>query len=400
MILFRLLTKILIYLNLLYNTVLTKDRVPVVYHDFELDITMKEEIDGQDRLTVGVHQLTWRKLSRAITEFKPTSPPLKLAKLIKRHFDSILQLTKNGQKLLNLKKKRNLSKNKWGNRTPKLAAVLESIPTLQSLFYSVPQWVGFNIEIKYPIEDRHKHLRSLDVYECNTYIDIILKCVLKHGSNRRIIFSCFDPDICLLLHSKQARYPVLFLTTSGTDSNYTDYTCLTLNSAISFAYSNHLQGIVAESTPILTNTSIVSNIKKKKLVLFTWGALNTELMNVITQKKLGVDGIISDNISDLTRMQGKAHNIYRDDLLLANVPELLPRDLKNIAAFNEFRENYRSFRVGKAKGSKGELSQFALRDRVSSTNSPPRSPASNKKILKIRSAKVKKTKKKIENFKK
>ena len=105
MILFRLLTKILIYLNLLYNTVLTKDRVPVVYHDFELDITMKEEIDGQDRLTVGVHQLTWRKLSRAITEFKPTSPPLKLAKIIKRHFDSILQLTKNGQKLLNLKKK-------------------------------------------------------------------------------------------------------------------------------------------------------------------------------------------------------------------------------------------------------------------------------------------------------
>ena len=262
-------------------------------------------------------------------------------------------------------------------RTPKLAAVLESIPTLQSLFYSVPVWVGFNIEIKYPIEIEHKHLRDLDVYECNYYLDTILECVFQHAGGRRVIFSCFDPDICLLLRAKQAMYPVFFFTCCNTNLEYSDQTCLSLMSAVRFAKSNGLQGIVAESSPLLRDRTLVSTIKKKGLKLFTWGGMNTELDNVIVQKKLGVDGIISDNISDLARMQGKEHNIFRDDLLLANVPELMPKDLKNIAGFNAFRENYRSFRIGKARGAIGELSQFAPDDGKggSGCHSPPKTPS-------------------------
>lgn len=32
----------------------------------------------------------------------------------------------------------------------------------------------------------------------NTYLDIILSCVLQQAGQRRIVFSCFDPDICTM----------------------------------------------------------------------------------------------------------------------------------------------------------------------------------------------------------
>ena len=157
----------------------------------------------------------------------------------------------------------------------------------------VPKWVGFNIEIKYPIEKRHKHLRHLDVYECNEYVDYILECVLLHAGTRRVVFSCFDPDICILLHAKQPRYPTFFLTCSGTqNSTYADATCTTISQALIFAKAQRLQGIVAESSPILKETSVIKKIKETGLLLFTWGEQNTLLHNVIVQKQLGVDGAL------------------------------------------------------------------------------------------------------------
>jgi hypothetical protein len=60
-----------------------------------------------------------------------------LRKLIRRHFNTLLSFSENGRRLLILRKERRKMINKWGDRTPKLAAVLESIPTLRSLFYSV-----------------------------------------------------------------------------------------------------------------------------------------------------------------------------------------------------------------------------------------------------------------------
>lgn len=35
-------------------------------------------------------------------------------------------------------------------------------------------------------------------FNMNTFLDIILSCVLQKGGNRRIVFSCFDPDICIM----------------------------------------------------------------------------------------------------------------------------------------------------------------------------------------------------------
>lgn len=35
-------------------------------------------------------------------------------------------------------------------------------------------------------------------FNMNTFLDTILTCVLQKGGKRRIVFSCFDPDICTM----------------------------------------------------------------------------------------------------------------------------------------------------------------------------------------------------------
>ena len=43
------------------------------------------------------------------------------------------------------------------------------------------------------MEDNLKHYK-----ERNEYVDIILKEILQYGHSRRIILSCFDPDLCTM----------------------------------------------------------------------------------------------------------------------------------------------------------------------------------------------------------
>jgi len=35
-------------------------------------------------------------------------------------------------------------------------------------------------------------------FELNLFIDIVLDAVLKYAGKRRIVFSCFHPDICVM----------------------------------------------------------------------------------------------------------------------------------------------------------------------------------------------------------
>lgn len=129
-------------------------------------------------------------------------------------------------------------------------------------------------------------------FNMNTFLDTILTCVLQKGGKRRIVFSCFDPDICtmwvllateeheclrrlqsvqelsdltwqcscwvakmadyslltwcpaflLRVRHKQNKYPILFLT-QGISNMYPelmDIRCQTTQIAISFAQSEDI----------------------------------------------------------------------------------------------------------------------------------------------------------------
>lgn len=113
------------------------------------------------------------------------------------------------------------------NREPKFfdedLADHQPFPELAEALTVIDEKVGFNIEVKWAqllenglLEENHM---SIDK---NLYVDCILDVVLAKAENRRIVFSCFDADICIMIRNKQNIYPVMFLT-MGQTQRYPKY---------------------------------------------------------------------------------------------------------------------------------------------------------------------------------
>ena len=69
------------------------------------------------------------------------------------------------------------------------------LPPVQ-LFKKIPRNIGFNIEVKYPNPRKDMPTTHLDYYDRNLMADLILKTVYRCSNRRKIIFSCFDADMC------------------------------------------------------------------------------------------------------------------------------------------------------------------------------------------------------------
>lgn len=93
------------------------------------------------------------------------------------------------------------------------------------------------------------------------YLDCILDIVLSKAADRRVVFSCFDPDICTMLRYKQNLYPVMFLSQGISDryESFHDPRCDTIETAVFHANSNELLGIVAHTMDLLRDTNQVSD---------------------------------------------------------------------------------------------------------------------------------------------
>ncbi|OAC98587.1 hypothetical protein MUCCIDRAFT_167661 [Mucor lusitanicus CBS 277.49] len=168
--------------------------------------------------------------------------------------------------------------------------------TLAEVLKSVPKSAGFNIEVKYPMIDEAEQDELTQFQELNIYVDTILECVYNNvQQDRHVIFSSFHPEICLALNLKQPNYPVFFLTDAGT-LPMADIRCNSLQEAVRFAKQADLLGIVAASEPILEAPRMVQVIKEMGLLLFTYGILNNEVENAIAQKHYGVDAVIVDSV--------------------------------------------------------------------------------------------------------
>lgn len=95
------------------------------------------------------------------------------------------------------------------------SGVALQVTTLREMFQRLPRWLGFNIEIKYPPDAVIKSM-PYRMYDRNHFVDTVLRVVFEEARGRKVIFSTFDPDCATLLSLKQPRFPVFFLTCSGT----------------------------------------------------------------------------------------------------------------------------------------------------------------------------------------
>jgi glycerophosphodiester phosphodiesterase len=160
--------------------------------------------------------------------------------------------------------------------------------TLEDLFRKLPASVGFNIELKYPmLHESEEHEMDTYAVELNSFCDTVLEKVYDHLDSsdenggaggiggRHVIFSSFNPDICLCLSFKQPNIPILFLTDAGT-SPVGDIRASSLQEAIRFASRWNLLGVVSNSEPFVNSPRLVRVVKQNGLVCVSYGALNNE----------------------------------------------------------------------------------------------------------------------------
>ncbi|KAL9067026.1 MAG: hypothetical protein Q9157_006953 [Trypethelium eluteriae] len=166
--------------------------------------------------------------------------------------------------------------------------------TLEEMFKQLPDSVGFNIEMKYPMlfESEEQEMDNYAV-ELNSFVDNVLAKVYDLGGKRNVIFSSFNPEICILLSLKQPSIPILFLTDAGT-SPTGDIRAGSLQEAIRFAGRWNLLGVVSAAEPLVQCPRLVKVVKESGLVCVTYGTHNNDPENL--QVKEGIDAVIVDSV--------------------------------------------------------------------------------------------------------
>ncbi|XP_068918874.1 glycerophosphocholine phosphodiesterase GPCPD1 isoform X3 [Petaurus breviceps papuanus] len=281
-----------------FDVHLSKDFVPVVYHDLTCCLTMKKKFDHEptELFEIPVKELTFEQLQL-----------LKLSHVTALKSKEFLNASLTGEENY-------ISEN-------------QPFPSLQMVLEALSEDVGFNIEVKWICQQRDGIWDgNLSVFfDMNVFLDIVLKTVLEKSGNRRIIFSSFDADVCTMIRHKQNKYPVLFLTQGKTNAypELMDLRSRTTSIAMSFAQFENLLGINAHSEELLRNPSYVEEAKSKGLVIFCWGEDTNDPENRRKLRELGVHGLIYDRIYDSMPEQP---NIFQG---LENIDKQLSSDISS-----------------------------------------------------------------------
>uniref|UniRef100_A0A2K6EMD8 Glycerophosphocholine phosphodiesterase GPCPD1 n=1 Tax=Propithecus coquereli TaxID=379532 RepID=A0A2K6EMD8_PROCO len=273
-----------------FDVHLSKDFVPVVYHDLTCCLSMKKKFDADpvELFEIPVKELTFDQLQ--LLKF-----------LYFKISESIVE------------EENSLSEN-------------QPFPSLKMVLESLPEDVGFNIEIKWICQQRDGMWDgNLSTYfDMNLFLDIILKTVLENSGKRRIVFSSFDADICTMVRQKQNKYPILFLTQGKSDiyPELMDLRSRTTPIAMSFAQFENLLGINAHTEDLLRNPSYIQEAKAKGLVIFCWGDATNDPDNRRKLKEFGVNGLIYDRIYDWMPEQPNIFQVEQLERLKQELPEL------------------------------------------------------------------------------
>ncbi|KAJ5423929.1 Glycerophosphoryl diester phosphodiesterase [Penicillium cf. griseofulvum] len=280
-----------------FDVQLTKDHVPVIYHDFlvsETGIDAPVHTMTLDQfLGLGIgryrHALPGSVKVGESSEYGPRQRSMSVGG---SEYDPT-ELTERIKHTRDFKKK-GFKGNTRGEH------IQAPFATLEELFTKIPKPVGFNIELKYPMLHESEE-EEMDTYaiELNSFVDTILTKVYDLGGGRDMLFSSFNPDICLLLSFKQPSIPVLFLSDAGA-SPVGDIRASSLQEAIRFASRWNLLGIVTQAEPLVLCPRLVRIVKESGLVCVSYGTLNNDGNNVDYQVAEGIDAVIVDSVLGIT----------------------------------------------------------------------------------------------------
>jgi len=190
----------------------------------------------------------------------------------------------------------------------------EPFPTLEDILNKLDQHCGFNIEIKYGQLFRDDREEDKNPMEMNLFLDQILKTVLKHGAERKIVFSSFNPDICTMIINKQNKYPVLLLT-QGENSKYEDFKdprTWSIKNGVLFGEMCGLLGLSAMAEAVTKDVSQLEMIHKYNQIIFVWTDEQNDKDTVKYLKQLGVNGVIYD------RMDQNKDKVIKESIFMSS----------------------------------------------------------------------------------
>ncbi|KAF2018787.1 GDPD-domain-containing protein [Aaosphaeria arxii CBS 175.79] len=313
-----------------FDVQLTKDLVPVIYHDFLVSetgidapvhtLTLEQFLHVSDGQTPRRNRSTSPNANGnggdgdSQGQRRPRAYSVDNSEHKNIHNEHQLQISERMKHTRDYKLK-GFKGNVRGN------SIQERFTTLEEMFKRLPESTGFNIEMKYPmLHESVEHDMDQYAVELNSFVDTVLKTVYDLAGNRNIILSSFNPDICLMLSFKQPAIPILFLTDAGT-SPVGDVRASSLQEAIRFASRWNLLGVVSAAEPLVHCPRLVKVVKESGLVCVSYGTLNNEESNVNIQRAQGIDAVIADSVlkirKGLTSSGEKAKAELADDLAAA-----------------------------------------------------------------------------------
>ncbi|GLI69642.1 hypothetical protein VaNZ11_014312 [Volvox africanus] len=227
----------------------------------------------------------------------------------------------------------------------------DAIPTLEAVFEALPPEVGFDIEIKMTTGDDVVHTPSDEVERMlGAILPVVNRCSSSSSSSpaapaapasspssplptahltdsgcgagdagtpqrrRRIMFSSFDPDVCVELRRRQTEHPVYYLSGCGLYT-HADARRTSIPAALSFATEAGMRGIVVPASVLLKNMDMVESANRNHLELMTYGLENNDLDCLKTQADAGVVAAIVDEVEGVTAAlnAGKGNNALADE---------------------------------------------------------------------------------------
>ncbi|KAL6449256.1 hypothetical protein ACFW04_000713 [Cataglyphis niger] len=275
-----------------FDVQLSKDLIPVIYHDFYVSISLKrkKQIEAMDMLEIPVKDLTLEQLHLLKDYCYPADSLGKVLYFVDKAEQRVNKLVYHVAE--GREKNPRFFDEDLEDHQP--------FPTLQTVLQELELHIGCNIEIKWTMQLKDGTFELNHPFDLNIYLDIILKVVLEYGGDRKIVFSSFNPDICAMIRLKQNKYPVVFLTQGVTLKypTYHDPRCQTIPMAMRHALAADILGINVHTEDILRDPSQVKLVKDAGLIIFCWGDDNNDKATIQHLKKLGLHAVIYDKMDE------------------------------------------------------------------------------------------------------
>ncbi|KAK2748701.1 phosphate system positive regulatory protein pho81 [Myotisia sp. PD_48] len=208
---------------------------------------------------------------------------------------------------------------------------------LEELLIHLPTSISLNLCILYPSPLEAKELGLTDSADINIFADAIITQVFNHARTTRrnnpdfmrsLVFTSYNPNICIALNWKQPNYPVLLCNDLGQAQHLTrdsitsrpNIQCsgrssLSIKESARIAQSNNLMGLMCRSSLLNAMPSLVESIQELGLVLVA------DMSDEITDRQQPSASMVSGSLGfdtgrRLFEMPGGVNGVMRDTGIL------------------------------------------------------------------------------------